>query len=84
MIEVFKTNVENEEQAGFVRELIRKSVRNCEVCFDLDDCDRVLRIKSEGSIDAGHLIRLLGIYGFEADVLPDEVPAGLVMSFSSN
>ena len=42
--------------------------------FDLDDCDRILRVKSSaGSIHPDTLILLLKRFGFHAEVLPDEI-----------
>ena len=44
--------------------------------FDLEDCDRILRIKSaNGFVHTTPVIELLKYYGFSAEVLPDDVPS---------
>jgi hypothetical protein len=46
---------------------------NCKVNFDLDDCDRILRIVFEGQIQYDLLIDLLKNVGCIAEVLPDTI-----------
>jgi len=75
MVEVFKTNVEHRVHAIMLIEQIRKVFPEYKANFDLDDCDRILRVTSTtGSVEACELIRLLEEQGFEAEVLPDIVP----------
>jgi len=75
MVEVFKTNVEHRVHAIMLIEQIHKTFSGYRANFDLEDCDRILRVTSvTGSVEAGELIRLLGEMGFEAEVLPDIVP----------
>ena len=43
--------------------------------FDLQDCDRILRVKCrKGTIRACAVIDLLKNFGFSAEVLPDDCP----------
>jgi hypothetical protein len=73
MIEVFKTNVTQREQANRLLELIHETFDGYTANFDLQDCDRILRIKSAvAAIDSATIIALLKNSGFKADVLPDE------------
>ena len=75
MVEVFKTNVEQRVHAIMLIEQIHKAFSGYKANFDLDDCDRILRVTSAtGSVEACGLIRLLEERGFEAEVLPDIVP----------
>jgi hypothetical protein len=74
MVEVFKTNVENADQASALIARIHEAFAGLVVNFDLQDCDRILRVKSAGSIESSALIRLLNQYGFEGEVLPDDKP----------
>lgn len=75
MIEVFKTNVQTEEQANRLTSHIHKNFDGCQVNFDLDDCDRILRFRSfTGLIPSDQLILFLQAAGFQAEILPDEVP----------
>ena len=71
MIEVFKTNVDNMLRAGEIVRSIHRSFAHYEACFDLDDCDRILRIKTVGSVDNAGVISLLAEQGYSAEALPD-------------
>src|SRR6185436_12317587 len=43
-VEVFKTNVADPERAKWLVDQIERNFTNCKVNFDLDDCDRILRV----------------------------------------
>jgi len=74
MVEVFKTNVDDPHQANWIIEQIQNTFSGYTASFDLDDCDRVLVVKSkEGMIQGSHLIELLKRFDFRAEVLPDEI-----------
>lgn len=76
MIEVFKTNVSKRVEAQMLMDTIQSAFRNYTVNFDLEDCDHILRIKSErDAIEVPQLVGLLRRLGFEAEVLPDRVPS---------
>ena len=47
MIEVFKTNVQKDFQAQIIVAFLNQQFPGSRINFDLDDCDRILRI--EGS-----------------------------------
>ena len=46
-VEVFKTNVADPERAKWLVDQIERNFANCKVNFDLDDCDRILRVVFE-------------------------------------
>ena len=46
MVEVFKTNVEHRELAEQLASILRGRFAFCKINFDLEDCDRILRIES--------------------------------------
>jgi len=73
-IEVFKTNVADPERATWIVDQIERNFANCKVNFDLDDCDRILRVAFEGKIRSDLLIDLLHHVGCKAEVLPDTKP----------
>jgi hypothetical protein len=74
MIEVFKTNVQNQCEANMLLDRIHKTFVHYSANFDLSDCDRILRVKnSTGAIKSSMLIALLKQVGFEAEILPDEI-----------
>ena len=73
MIEVFKTDVSNRDQANMLIEEIHKTFTGYIANFDLDDCDRILRIKcTTGLIQSSGLVNLLKVFGFHAEVLPGD------------
>lgn len=74
MVEVFKTTVTHSEHARMLVVEIQKTFRGYRVNFDLEDCDRILRVEYHGgSIQASELIRFLQTYGFDAEVLTEEL-----------
>ena len=74
MIEVFKTNVKEREQANLLLETIHKAFKGHEANFDLEDCDKILRIRyTDGIIQPGLYIQLLNDFGFYAEVLSDDL-----------
>lgn len=68
MIEVFKTNIENEQEAQAVYSSLRASFPDFVIHFDLEDCDKILRIKCD-CIDALIVIELMGSLGFACEIL---------------
>ncbi|MEJ7767718.1 MAG: hypothetical protein WKF89_07890 [Chitinophagaceae bacterium] len=73
MIEVFKTNVPDSRQANLLLEKIHKSFMSYKANFDLEDCDKILRVKSsDGIVDPDCLINFLKDFGFHAEVLTEE------------
>ncbi len=72
MIEVFKTNVENQSDADRLVSEINSHFTGHEANFDLDDCDKILRVKcQEEMAEVASVIHLLRRFGFYAEVLPD-------------
>jgi len=76
MVEVFKTNVRKLYDAKRLLSLIHKKFKDYKANFDLKDCDKILRVQSaSGFVQPDFLVNLMREYGFEAEVLPDEVNA---------
>jgi hypothetical protein len=74
MVEVFKTNVENQEQADFLIRHIQHIFSDYQASFDLEDCDNILCVKSgRGFVDISGVVHVLRRFGFSAEILPDEV-----------
>jgi hypothetical protein len=48
VIEIFKTNVSDNGWAGKLVELLCEHLPGCYVNFDLDDCDKILRVEGDG------------------------------------
>jgi hypothetical protein len=76
MVEVFKTDVTDREHARIVIQGIHTTFLDYEANFDLDDCDRILRVQcSTGVVQAYLIMEFLKRYGCHAVILPDEVHA---------
>ncbi|MBK6731345.1 MAG: hypothetical protein IPG60_10410 [Bacteroidetes bacterium] len=46
-VEVFKTNITTQKEAKKIIALIKRLSPNLKTNFDLDDCDKILRIEGE-------------------------------------
>ena len=74
MVEVFKTNVLNKEEADFLVSLIHTLLPGSKSNFDLQDCDRILRVFLPGEfIDTSFIIFLLADYGYVAEILSGNI-----------
>ncbi len=68
MVEVFKTNVEVSEVAEQLVSTLRIRFPFSKVNFDLEDCDKILRIEDH-QICIETIIELMKVKGFECEVL---------------
>jgi hypothetical protein len=76
MVEVFKTNVKEYDEALIVLAQIHLGYSSYKANFDLQDCDKVLRVEcTDRSVEPSVIIGLLNDFGFSAEVLPDTSPA---------
>jgi hypothetical protein len=68
MVEVFKTNVQHRELAEQLASILRDQVACTKISFDLEDCDKILRV--EGSqICVETVIEILSRHGLQVEVL---------------
>ncbi|MBI1769076.1 MAG: hypothetical protein HY015_03875 [Bacteroidetes bacterium] len=69
MVEVFKTNIQHKRTAEKIKVELLLLFPNCKINFDLNDCDRILRIES--AIEVGEKIEeVLNQKGFYCEELP--------------
>ncbi|RYD92438.1 MAG: hypothetical protein EOP54_20820 [Sphingobacteriales bacterium] len=68
MIEVFKTNVQRAAQSRLMIKLLTSHFPTSKVNFDLDDCDKVLRVEGK-EICAHRIIELLKLNGHYCEIL---------------
>ncbi|MCD0467065.1 hypothetical protein [Flavobacterium sp. ENC] len=68
MIEVFKTNVQETEQSKMIVMKLLEHFPNSVINFDLEDCDKILRIHAV-SISNKRIIEVLNSYGYQCEVL---------------
>lgn len=73
MVEVFKTNINTRAQAHLVANGIEDVFEGYLINFDLDDCDRIMRIRAVyGTVDSERVCRLVSAMGFNVSILTDE------------
>ena len=63
MVEVFKTNVGEQGQASVLVNLLLEQFPGARINFDLQDCDRILRVEGK-CLEAQEVIRLVEEEGF--------------------
>ncbi|UOE49955.1 hypothetical protein MTO98_02575 [Mucilaginibacter sp. SMC90] len=68
MVEVFKTDVESLADASMLVALLQKQIINSSVNFDLEDCDKVLRIEAP-AISRRAVTALLKKQGYWCELL---------------
>lgn len=47
MVEVFKTNVNSQDHASEIVHALQKMLPFAKINFDLEDCDKILRVEDE-------------------------------------
>ena len=71
-IQVFRTDVSDLDVAVNIVLLLEGCYAHCRVNFDLEDCDRILRIESaEYSIEETAVQWLVAGYGYHCEPLPE-------------
>ncbi len=68
MVEVFKTNIRTKKKSEMLLLILCEVFPSHKINFDLDDCDKILRIAG-GEISTHQVIFLLQQYGYHAEVL---------------
>lgn len=68
-IEVYRTNVEEVSSAKMILDEIRQSHPNSDPSFDLEDCDKVLRIEDSSGINHIKIKEIIQNHGFYLDSL---------------
>ncbi len=67
-VEVFKTNIIQQNDAIALLEILYKICPKHKINFDLEDCDKILRVEGI-DINAGQIILFLESNGFQCTVL---------------
>jgi hypothetical protein len=68
MVEVFKTTVQEPDAAASIITTLQRLFPNQSINFDLEDCDRILRIEGE-TIDLKQVISILHLEGYGCEPL---------------
>lgn len=70
IIEVFKTNVQEELDAQKLQQVLHEHFPLCKINFDLNDCDKILRIEGE-TVCIESVINVLRKLNFICEVLEE-------------
>lgn len=68
MVEVFQTNVEQIKHSKMLAKQLLCSFPESKISFDLNDCDRILRVEGE-NIEPQSIIELLHGNGYYCKIL---------------
>ncbi len=68
MVEIFKTNITDGVQAGLILQLLKEQCPQYKANFDLEDCDRILRIESDW-VENEKILSLMHLQGYVCEVL---------------
>lgn len=68
MIKVFKTNVEDSQNVVEILQVLTDLLKPIRINFDLEDCDRILRIEGT-EFHPDEVANVLNLCGFECELL---------------
>ena len=68
MVEVFKTSVRKKYEAKLMLTLLSEKFPHFKINFDLDDCDKILRVEGI-KIKSDQIIRSLKVNGYQCEIL---------------
>jgi len=69
-VEIFKTDVTKECEAAVLISLLLQHLPHCDINFDLEDCDLILRIESaQQEINLPQVIHIMNRQGYTCTLL---------------
>ena len=68
MVEVFITNVQSKKQVDQLLSILLQKHPAFKINFDLDDCDRILRVEGR-KIQPAKIIELMNTHGYQCNIL---------------
>jgi len=72
VVQVFRTNVPDEKAAQTILLFLKQYFSHCRINFDLEDCDRVLRIENrQQPIEEAMIQQLVARHGYHCEPLLD-------------
>lgn len=69
MIEVFKTNVQFQKDAQRIASNLEMKLSNTKINFDLEDCDKILRIEGGSKSKTKYVLAFMLQLGYNCQVL---------------
>lgn len=67
-VEIFKTNVKNKRAAREIAFHLSHNLPECEINFDLDDCDNILRVMGS-TINVPEVLKSMKLMGYNCEVI---------------
>ncbi|WP_367770394.1 hypothetical protein AB3G33_13455 [Flavobacterium sp. WC2421] len=64
MVEVFKTNVQKKAVTNYIISIFKTHFPDYKVNFDLEDCDKILRIEAE-KLDSNKIVEYVNSIGYQ-------------------
>lgn len=68
MVEVFKTNIEEDDLAKQLATKLLVHFPQCKINFDLQDCDKILRVEGR-QIRSEKIVEVINTSGYQCQVL---------------
>ncbi|MGO1596364.1 MAG: hypothetical protein ACTHZ1_06520 [Sphingobacterium sp.] len=68
MVGIFRTNVNHSREAADLIAILQHLIRPIMITFDLEDCDRILRVEAE-TFDTFEIINTVNVCGFNCELL---------------
>lgn len=69
MIEVFKTNVQLKKDANYIVRNLQNKIANSKINFDLEDCDKILRVEGTTAVNNSYIIKYMKKLGYNCEIL---------------
>ncbi|MCF6132759.1 hypothetical protein [Flavobacterium wongokense] len=69
MIEVFKTNVRSKQDAARIVKNLKEVMVASKINFDLEDCDKILRIERTSNAKNNYILRYMKQLGYNCEIL---------------
>ncbi|MFH7013549.1 hypothetical protein ACHRV5_16925 [Flavobacterium sp. FlaQc-52] len=71
MIEIFKTNVNSKRQSNRILKILKRIFPNASFIFDLEDCDKILRVDYIETVQIPVIKNEIINLGFACEILED-------------
>jgi len=68
MVEVFKTNIQQQTQAEILLAVLGQHFPHSRINFDLEDCDKILRVEGK-IVSTSQIIEIVNSNGYYCEVL---------------
>jgi hypothetical protein len=69
MIEIFKTNVQFQKDAQLIVGNLELKLLNTKINFDLEDCDKILRIEGASKAKSKYVMTFMLELGYNCQIL---------------